>query len=212
MQKRTSCFLGILSALTVSAVQAQADRSVTLNVSQQSAQTALRTLFADAGIRNFVIDADVQGNVNLSLSDVPYSVALKQALGAVSPPLTAQMQDGVTHIRVKPPASPEPVSSHQIIAIVQGNPLLPDVVPAAVNVPKDGFQTIGVKHYDAGMMADLATRPGGLIDVPPNFVIPANSGASKPPGAAANNVLPDGVKRIYARESDNVLVIEGNNP
>ncbi len=182
MQKRTSCFLGILSALTVSAVQAQADRSVTLNVSQQSVQTALRTLFADAGIRNFVIDADVQGNVNLSLSDVPYSVALKQALGAVSPPLTAEMQDGVTHIRVKPPTQARSLSaSHQIIAIVQGNPLLPDVVPAAVNVPKDGFTEIGVKHYDAGMMADLATRPGGLIDVPPNFVIPANSGACQTP-------------------------------
>ncbi len=114
---------------------------------------------------------------------------------------------------------------------------------------QDRFYRIGVKHYDAGMMADLATRPDGIIEVPPNFVIPAGSAASAagmspaapavttvsprsafgPAGglntpvpfgatpavtgpqaapAAANNVLPDGVRRIYARESDNSLVIE----
>ncbi len=104
--------------------------------------------------------------------------------------------------------------------------------PAAPSV----FTKIGIRHYDAGVMADLATRPSGIIVVPPNFVVPANSGPSfgsaapaittvggppiavTPPSTAggvpavapaATNVLPDGVRRIFVLESDNSLVIEG---
>ncbi len=98
------------------------------------------------------------------------------------------------------------------------------------------FTKIGIRHYDAGVMADLATRPSGIIVVPPNFVIPAGTGPSSalaapavttvggPPvspvvpaafggvpiaAPAGTNVLPDGVRRIFVLESDNSLVIEG---
>lgn len=60
------------------------------------------------------------------------------------------------------------------------------------------FYKVGIRHYDAGMMADLITRQDGIILVPPNFVIPANPSApgmlapptvttmaSPPPGPAA---------------------------
>ena len=86
------------------------------------------------------------------------------------------------------------------------------------------FTKIGIKHYDAGVMADLITRPDGIIVVPPNFVVPANpvaptSAAAGPPKAAPSvqanvqpntqtNVLPPGVRRIFVLESDNSLVIE----
>lgn len=94
---------------------------------------------------------------------------------------------------------------------------------------------IGVQHYDAGMIADLATRQDAIVLVPPNFVIPSGGFApvlsggpavttlgapglrpapNTPPTAApvptppANNRLPDGVERIYALQSDNSLVIQ----
>ncbi len=97
------------------------------------------------------------------------------------------------------------------------------------------FYKIDVQHYDAGMMADLATRQEAIVLVPPNFVIPSGGFApvlsggpavttlgapglrpalNTPPNAApapmppANNRLPDGVERIYALQSNNSLVIQ----
>lgn len=97
------------------------------------------------------------------------------------------------------------------------------------------FYKIGVQHYDAGMMADLATRQDPIVLVPPNFVIPSGGfapalsgspavttlGAPGPrpvpntlptaapaPTPPANNRLPDGVERIYALQSNNSLVIQ----
>ncbi len=83
------------------------------------------------------------------------------------------------------------------------------------------FTKIRIKHYDAGVIADLITRPDGIIAVPPNFVVPAGTAAPQKaaPTAAANpntalspnttaNVMPEGVRRIFVLESDNSLVIE----
>ena len=69
------------------------------------------------------------------------------------------------------------------------------------------FTKIRIKHYDAGMIADLITRPDGIIAVPPNFVVPAGMAAPQKAPATAN-VLPEGVRRIFVLESDNSLVIE----
>lgn len=186
--------------LSAPAVQAQAPPSaplVTLTTAHSPVQKVLRTLFAEAGIRNFVIDADVQGTVNISLSAVSFPTALKQILGAVTPALDADVQDGIYHIRVAP----------------------------------NNFTKIGLFHYDAAMMAGLVTRPDGIIDVPPNFVIAVNSAgmpSSAPAGTApmpgmptnqggpavrgpvpaVNAILPDGVKRIFALQGDNSLVIK----
>jgi len=107
--------------------------------------------------------------------------------------------------------------------------------PVQAAAPGSQFFKIGVQHYDAGMMADLATRQDAIVVVPPNFVIPdggfapALSGgpvvttlgapisrplpstaptAAPAPASAANNSLPDGVERIYALRSDNSLVIQ----
>jgi hypothetical protein len=67
------------------------------------------------------------------------------------------------------------------------------------------FTKIRIKHYDAGAIADLITRPDGIIIVPPNFVLPAGAMV---PQKVVPNALPEGVRRIFVLESDNSLVIE----
>jgi len=229
MNKTTLSLL--LPALFVGAglaVQAQTGaepKPVTLNISQVPVQAALKLLFSSAGIRNFVIAPDVQnaGSVgSLSLSGVPFPVALKQVLGTVSPPLVADLRDGVYHVRT---AASAPLDAE---------------TPAGFPVPaedtgRNNFYKIGIKHYDAGMIADALTRRGGIILLPPNFVIPSafaalgmpagpavtTVGVPRNPGLAANtviappagpsasaNVLPPGVKRIFVLASDNSLVVE----
>lgn len=87
--------------------------------------------------------------------------------------------------------------------------------PAAASLIK-----IGIQHYDAGVIADLITRPNGIIVVPPNFVVPANpqpqaNPAQAAPAVAPLRVLPPGVTRIFILQSDNSLVFEtdkGNTP
>ena len=86
------------------------------------------------------------------------------------------------------------------------------------------FYKISLKYYDALMIARLATHRDGLIEVPPNYPVSATSAAPSPvsasvpavPGSPATEHfsaspetgLPDGVKRIFALQSDNSLVIE----
>jgi hypothetical protein len=217
-------------------------KPVTLNVSQVPLQTALKMLFTGTGLR-FVIDPDVPftaGVGSLSLSGVPFPNALKQVLGAVNPPLVAELRGGVYHIQAAASAPPE--------ADVRAS--LP---PPTEDAGQNNFYKIGINHYDAGVIADAMTRRGGIILLPPNFVIPANSAmpgtlagpnvttvggarglgmtapnnSAAPLGAlgvgplaanamqagplAAANVLPPGVKRIFVLESDNSLVIEATS-
>lgn len=197
-------------------------RPVTLNVSQVSVQAALKVLFAGAGIKNFVVDPDVPAGVGvgtLSLNGVPFSVALSQVLSSTNPPLVSEMRDGVYHIRTQPSSPTE--AEARLAQLTQ-----------AQDAGQTAFYKIGIKHYDAGVIADAMTRQRGIILLPPNFVIAANAaapGAPAPPttttlgpqrpqapmalagvapGLMATNVLPPGVKRIFILESDNSLVIE----
>lgn len=208
------------AGLAARAQSASESKPVTLNVSQVSVQAALKALFAGAGVRSFVIDPDVPAGAGvgiLNLNGVPFSVALKQVLAAVSPPLVAELRDGVYHVQTRPSESEARV----------------DLLLQAQDTGPSSFYKVGIKHYDAGVIADAMTRRGGIILLPPNFVIPANGaalGALAPPtvttpglprgqsfaapaagvlpGQAAANVLPPGVKRIFVLESDNSLVIE----
>ena len=223
-----SLLLPALLAVPILGARAQTGaepKPVTLTISEVPVQTALKLLFSSAGIRNFVIDPDVQGAGNvgaLSLSGVPLSVALKQVLGAVNPPLTADLRDGIYHVHTGASVLPDADTPTQFSA-------------SATDTGQNGFYKIGIKHYDAGMIADALTRRGGIILLPPNFVIPSAFSASGAPagttittvGAPRNpapaapavnnaqagalgaaNALPPGVKRIFILESDNSLVIE----
>lgn len=252
MRKRT-LLLALCAGAFVTPGIAQAQ--VSLNVSDTPVQSVLKTLFTGAGIRNFEIDADVQGQVNLSLSDVPFALALRKTLSAVSPPLTYIVDGASYHIQAMKlnltaeSAAPVPTRFARLpIGISQGERYqvrgLADGDTEPGDSTQDHFTKIGIKHYDAGAMADLITRQGGIILVPPNFVFssgfngsgisagsatptvttvpnggsgpavpspfgprPAQTGPSSAP-AAANNILPQGIKHIYALESDNSLVIE----
>lgn len=218
--------LPVLLAAAGPAARAQTgaeSKPVTLNVSQVPVQTALKTLFNSVGIRSFVIDADVPRTAlvgSLSLSGVPFSVALKQVLGAVNPPLVAELRDGIYHVQT-------------------GASVAPEFGARASFPPDDAGQNniykIRIRHYDAGMIADALTRPGGIVLLPPNFVIPSTAVAAGGPTApnvttvggarglnpaapngggpqtglpTGTNVLPPGVKRIFILESDNSLVVE----
>ena len=202
---------------------------VSVSATNAPVTAVLRSLFKSAGVRNFVIDSDVQGNVNADLSAVPFPVALKQVLGSVGVPLTFSVENGVYHVQVKAAAPAQ-------IELPVSNP----PAPAPEEAGQSHFYKIGVKHYDPGVIAELLTRQSGIIDVPPNFVIPSGGSASpalsgpavttvRPPSAfgqavplggsqtltgpqaapaAANSVLPDGVRRIFVLHSDNSLVVE----
>lgn len=251
--RRHLLFPALLLAASLTPLVARAQTAaeaapVSLNAVSAPVQTVLKSLFASAGIRNFDIEADVQGQVNISLNDVPFALALRTTLGAVNPPLTYSVDRASYHIqvmKVMPVADAEPAPpKRQDGANLNG--LSPRVVNLLIGGLQDGesepndstqdhFTKIGIKHYDAVTMADLITRQGGIIVVPPNFVNSAGSGASiaaatptvttvpsgpvssasSPSGpqvasAAANNVLPEGIKRIYALQSDNSLVIESS--
>lgn len=198
-------------------------KPVTLNISQVSVQTALKMLFTGTGLR-FAINPDVPvtaGVGSLSLSGVPFPAALKQVLRSVSPPLVAELWDGIYHI--------------QTAASAPASEMRADFSAPTEDTGQNSFYKIGIKHYDAGMIADAMTHRDGIILLPPNFVIPSgfagpsvptgpnvttvggprNPGLTAPTGSApqagplaAANVLPPGVKRIFVLESDNSLVIE----
>lgn len=207
--------------------------TVSLDMTNVPIPAALRTLFKDAGIRNFTIDTDVQGMVNASLKEVPFPLALKQVMALATQPLVADVQDGVYHVRLKPRLADSP-SAFKAADVSAG--------PAADAEQSQIYKT-GINHYDARVMADLITRKDGIILVPSNLVmlgsaapaalggpnvttvgggpfgpgLPATAPTNGPlpgsqTGPVTNNVLPDGIKRIFALQSDNSLVFETGSP
>ena len=62
-----------------------------------------------------------------------------------------------------------------------------ETAPPSQSYSQSQFDTIGVQHYDAGMMADLVTRQDAIVMVPPNFVIADNGPAVPPANSTAAN-------------------------
>ena len=56
--------------------------SVSLNVANAPIADALRSLFQDAGIHNFIIEVPLAGRINARLQRVPFTVALREILSA----------------------------------------------------------------------------------------------------------------------------------
>jgi hypothetical protein len=193
---------------------AQQNILVSLSVRHATVSTALQTLFQQARIHNYVIDAQADGRINANFREVPFAIALRKVLFASTTPLMVDLEEGVYHVRV--------------------SFLDPTDLTGQMR-----FYKIGINHYDAGMLARLIAHPNGLVDVPPNFVVTTNAAAATPtapkntpavPGAPASppaapysampysvapvpslvpqTEMPEGVKRIFALQSDNSLVIE----
>ncbi len=135
-------------------------KPISLNLINVPVQTALRTLFSSAGIRNYAIDPGVQGYANINVSDVPFSLALRQLLNSGNPPLDFTLANGIYQIKVAAPAAPPAVT-------VAAQPTNPDGTPSTTDQPKR-FYTIPIDSYDAYYIATLVGQTG-IIQVVPNY-------------------------------------------
>ena len=135
-------------------------KPISLNLINVPVQTALRTLFSSAGIRNYSIDPGVQGYANINVSDVPFSLALRQLLNSGNPPLDFSLVNGIYQIKVAArPAAP---------AVNVASPVGPDGTPTPdANAPKRLY-TIPIDSYDAYQIAELVGQTG-IIFVGPNY-------------------------------------------
>lgn len=161
--------LGLLS-ITLAAAPARAQdagagaadngKPISLNLINVPVKTALRTLFSSAGIRNYNIDPSVQGYANINVSDVPFSLALRQLLNSGNPPLSFTVDNGIYTVKVAQAAAPPPVS-------VQNPPSTGDPATQLADQPKR-FYSIPIDSYDAYYIATLVGQQG-IIEVVPNY-------------------------------------------
>ncbi len=166
-----AALLAFALAGTPARAQSPTDSSkpISLNLINVPVQTALRTLFSSAGIRNYNIDAGVQGYANVNVSDVPFSVALNQLLHSVNPPLSSSIVDGVYQIKVEQAAPPPPVTVT--------TPNTDPTRPVTADQPKS-FYVIPVDSYDAYYIATLVGATG-VIEVVPNYTAGGTGGTGQ---------------------------------
>lgn len=138
---------------------ADSAKPISLNLINVPIGTALRTLFSSAGIRSYNIDSGVQGFANINVSDVPFSVALRQLLNSGNPPLTFSIDNGVYNIKVQTAAAVAPPTN--VVTSAAG------AETSTADQPKR-FYTIPVDSYDAFYIAQLVGQTG-VIEVVPNY-------------------------------------------
>ena len=134
-------------------------KPISLNLINVPIQTALRTLFSSAGIRSYNIDSGVQGYANINVSDVPFSVALRQLLSSGNPPLTFSVDNGVYQIKVQSASPATPATN--VVAPAPGAEV------ASADQPKR-YYTIPIDSYDAFYIAQLVGQTG-VVEVLPNY-------------------------------------------
>ncbi len=147
---------------------ADSGKPISLDLINVPVQTALRTLFSSAGIRNYTIDPGVQGYANINVSEVPFSVALRQLLNSGNPPLTFSVIDNVYQIKVAQTAPPPAVT------VATNSNTTTDTTAPDANAPKR-FYVIPVDSYDAYYIATLVGQTG-VIEVVPNYPAGGQSG------------------------------------
>lgn len=137
--------LGTLS-LPAQAQNRSSAPSVSLELRDAPVRTTLEAIFKQAGIKNYLIDSEVQGFVTLTLTDQPMESALKLVVRASSLPLTYTIENDVWIVKVRrstPPLSEPPTA-----------PLL----TAAPTVPH--YERISLTYLDP---ADLSSVLGGIL-------------------------------------------------
>lgn len=134
-------------------------KPISLNLINVPIQTALRTLFSSAGIRSYNIDSGVQGYANINVSDIPFSVALRQLLSSGNPPLTFSVDNGVYQIKVQAATPATPATT--VVAPAAGAEV------ASADQPKR-YYTIPIDSYDAFYIAQLVGQTG-IVEVLPNY-------------------------------------------
>ena len=92
---------GLLLSLAVASAQDDiSQRRVTVKYDQADIRYVLKQLFDSVGA-NYSLDPNVQGTVTVSLTDVPFSVALDAILRQQN--LTYRVESGVYYITVRQP-------------------------------------------------------------------------------------------------------------
>ncbi len=163
-------------AQDATATAADSGKPITLNLINVPVQASLRTLFNSAGIRNYIIDSDVQGFANINVSEVPFSLALRQMLSSVNPPLTFDIENGAYHVKVQRATPPPAVT----IATTTTNVAADDAGTSTADQPKR-FYRIPIDKYDAFYIATLLGATG-IVRVGVNDVIPAGGGGGNTGG------------------------------
>ena len=159
------------------------NNTVTLSLQNVPVQAALRTLFSRAGVSSYVIDPDVQGYANVQVSDVPFTLALRQLLRSVQSPLDFTATGGTYHITLKQVAPSAQADAPS--AEIGTHP-----TRVALNDSGDGgargvnaagqplrFYPIPINKYDAYYIAALLGAQG-VVKVDVNGVIPSAFGTA----------------------------------
>ena len=154
-------------------------KPISLNLIQVPVQTALRTLFSSAGIRNYAIDPGVQGYANINVSDVPFSLALRQLLNSGNPPLDFTIANGVYQIKVAAPPTPPPTKVDLTASDPAGE-------KNGAGQPK-GLYTIPIDSYDASQIAALVGQ-SGIIFVGANTVVGTSAGGQGSQGGQGQGI------------------------
>ena len=145
-------------------------KPISLNLHNVPIQTALQLLFTGAGIRNTSIANDVQGYANITVSEVPFSLALRTLLNSVNPPLTYDVVDGVYQVKVLRAVVPPAAPVISTVPVVDPN----STGSGAADGPKR-FYRIPIDKYDAYYIARLLGSKG-IVEVGVNDVYPATGG------------------------------------
>ena len=176
-----ACSLALLSAaisvpLIASPVAAQdpataaGSQKLSLNLQNSPIVPALKTLFQSRNLNN-IIDQDVTGNVNISISDVSFDVELRALLRAANPPLTYDIENGIYHVKVKRVV--------EVAATAADTPGTTDkATPTQYHIP--------IKWYDVRSFLQLITQTGATVDVPVNLA--AAGSAAGGTGASGGGV------------------------
>ena len=164
------------------AVTTEPTKPISLNLHNVPIQTALQLLFTGAGIRNTSIDSDVQGFANITVNEVPFSLALRTLLNSVNPPLTYDVENGVYHVKVQRAVTPP--APAVVVPVIAGTDN-----GGAGNTAADGqkrFYRIPIDKYDAYYIARLLGAQG-IIQVGANDVNQGGGGGGNNNNNGNNN-------------------------
>jgi len=168
-------------AAAQAATDTNADKPISINMQNTPIQAVLKALFNSVGA-NYSIDADVAGNVNITMNNVGFLAALRSILHATTPPLTYDYTDGVYHIRVKKTDTVVPTNP----VVNSGGDTGATPGGGGGNIPTTGarFYKMPVDHYDVLEMAKLISNSSQKI----SEIVPSGIGASAQGSGGAGGV------------------------
>ena len=96
----TAIVIGI-SSLSAHAQQERNSNLITMELREAPIRTTLEMLFKQAGITNYVIDNNVAGLINMTITDQPFEVVLKLIMRGATVPLTYIKENNVYIVKIR---------------------------------------------------------------------------------------------------------------